>query len=67
MVKDKNKKVFYYDDELCDDFAGLNIKRCTVDKNFRYLRDKVYNFMLEKSKHSNYEVVKYIRREKERI
>ncbi|MGI6201809.1 MAG: lysophospholipid acyltransferase family protein [Eubacteriales bacterium] len=41
MVKDKNKKVFYYDDELCDDFAGLNIKRCTVDKNFRYLRNSL--------------------------
>ncbi len=29
----------------------------------RNLRDKVYNFMLDKSKHSDYEVVKYVHRE----
>jgi len=39
MVKDKYQKVFYYEDELSDDFAGLNIKRCTVDENFKYLRE----------------------------
>ena len=30
----------------------------------KYLRDRVYEFMLEKSKFSDYEVIKYVKREK---
>lgn len=37
MAKVKEKKVFYYGDELNDDFAELNIKKCTVDAEFTYL------------------------------
>lgn len=38
MVRDKAQKIFYYEDELNDDFAGTNIKRCTVDQHFKFVR-----------------------------
>lgn len=34
----KDKKIFYYDDELNDDFAGTKINTCCVDEKFPYLR-----------------------------
>ena len=37
MARVKEKKVFYYDDEQNDDFAEMNIKKCTVDADFCYL------------------------------
>lgn len=33
----KEKKTFYYDDELNDDFAGTSINQCRVDENFKYV------------------------------
>ena len=41
MSKEKNKKVFYYDDELNNDFAEMNIKKCTVDESFKYRHDSL--------------------------
>lgn len=32
------KKIFYYDDEAHDDFAGMNIQRFSVDETFPYER-----------------------------
>ena len=37
MAKPKKKKVFYYDDELNNDFARMNLKHRRVDGNFKYL------------------------------
>ena len=37
----KEKKVFYYDDELNDDFAGTKINTCCVDDTFPYFRDGI--------------------------
>ena len=33
----KEKKTFYYKDELNDDFAGTSINKCRVDEGFKYL------------------------------
>ena len=33
----KDKPVFYYDDELNNDFAGTNISRKDVDETFRFI------------------------------
>lgn len=37
MKKEKSKKKFYYSDEINDDFAEMNIKTKSVDKNFKFI------------------------------
>lgn len=37
MKKKKRRKIFYYADELNDDFAGNNIRAKKVDKKFKYV------------------------------
>lgn len=39
--KSKEKKVFYYKDELNDDFAGTNIKTQCVDSNFKFIHRSI--------------------------
>ena len=40
------KKVFYYKDELNDEFSGINRKTILVDKNFKYLhKNWLYKFL----------------------
>ena len=35
----KDKPVFYYDDELNNDFAGMNISRKQVDESFKFIHN----------------------------
>lgn len=39
--KDK-RKIIYYSDELKNDFAGTNIKTCTVDGSFKYVHNNIF-------------------------
>ena len=40
------KKVFYYKDELNDEFSGIKRKTILVDKNFKYLhKNLLYKFL----------------------
>ncbi len=41
MSREKDKKVVYYDDEMNNDFAGMNIEKCTVDESFKYRHDGI--------------------------
>ncbi|MBQ7338673.1 MAG: 1-acyl-sn-glycerol-3-phosphate acyltransferase [Clostridia bacterium] len=44
MPKEKRKKVFYYNDEINDDFAGTSIRPCIVDEHFKYLhQSRIWN------------------------
>ena len=39
----KEKKTIYYTDSINDDFAGMNINKKTVDKNFKYIHGKIWH------------------------
>ncbi len=38
----KQKKVYYYSDELNDDFANTSIKKKVIDENFKYYDDSLW-------------------------
>ena len=59
--KDKVKIVSYIDGPFYPD-EGLNVKEKQEN-----LRNKIYNTMVERSKNSNIEVIKYIKKNKEEI
>ena len=42
MKKIVNKKVFYYKDELNDEFSGITRNTIVVDKNYKYIRKNVF-------------------------
>ena len=39
----KEKKTIYYTDSVNDDFAGMNIQKKTVDKNFKYIHGPIWH------------------------
>ena len=43
--KNKSTKIIYYQDELNDDFAGMSIKKKTVDNDFKYIhKNHIWKF-----------------------
>lgn len=38
----KHKKIYYYDDELEDEFSGIKRRTITVDENYRYSHKKAW-------------------------
>lgn len=49
MKKSREKRTIYFSDELNDDFAGTNIKKQAVNKNYRYANnvfEKICSFLV---------------------
>ena len=46
MKKSTKKKVFYYKDELNDEFSGITRNTIVIDKNYKYIRKNfLYKFI----------------------
>lgn len=41
-MKKKDIKTYYYDDPLSDDFAGTNLKKKPLPKNFKYVHKNIF-------------------------